>query len=117
VPGAFYHVILRGNGRQDVFFDEADRLLWQHLIADRLDRRGHRLHAYCWMTNHVHMATQAHTVAVPGDYRCSSHLAYANGVRSEWLTVDHVLALFGPTAGQARAAFAAFVKAPVDEGL
>jgi REP element-mobilizing transposase RayT len=177
VPGAFYHVILRGNGRQDVFFDEADRLLWQHLIADRLHHSGHRLHAYCWMTNHVHMAIQAHAeplghfigtlasqyarrtnrrirrsghlferrhrallvqrdehllelvryihlnpvragmVEGPGDYRWSSHPAYADGTCSEWLTVDRVLALFGPTAGQARAAYAAFMKAPVDEGL
>ena len=43
--------------------------------------------------------------------------AYADGMRSEWLTVERVLALFGPTAGQARAAYAAFMKAPVDEGL
>lgn len=58
VPGAFYHVILRGNARQDIFFDESDRLGWQDLIAGGLRRGGHRLHAYCWMTNHVHMALQ-----------------------------------------------------------
>jgi len=58
VPGGLYHVILRGNGRQAIFFDTDDRERWNSLIETGLDRYGHRLHAYCWMTNHVHMAVQ-----------------------------------------------------------
>jgi putative transposase len=58
VPGGLYHVILRGNGRQAVFFDTDDRERWNSQIQTGLDRYGHRLHAYCWMTNHVHMAVQ-----------------------------------------------------------
>ena len=27
-PGALYHVTCRGDRREDIFFDEADRLLW-----------------------------------------------------------------------------------------
>lgn len=66
VPGAFYHVILRGNGRQDIFFDESDRLGWQDLIAEGLHRTSHRVHAYCWMSNHVHLAIQTHTEPLAG---------------------------------------------------
>jgi len=58
VPGGLYHVILRGNGRQDIFFDTDDRRRWELLIAEGLTRYPHRIHAYCWMTNHVHMAIQ-----------------------------------------------------------
>jgi putative transposase len=58
VPGGLYHVILRGNGRQAIFFDDDDRRRWESLIEEGLERYGHRLHAYCWMTNHVHMAIQ-----------------------------------------------------------
>lgn len=59
LSGGFYHVILRGNGRQAIFFDCSDRLTWQSIVEQGLARYEHRLHAYCWMTNHVHMAIQA----------------------------------------------------------
>lgn len=59
VAGGFYHVVLRGNGRADIFFEDSDREEWQSLLQNGLDRCGHRLHAYCWMTNHVHLLLQA----------------------------------------------------------
>ena len=59
VPGGFYHVILRGNSRQDIFFTKNDRQLWESLISQGVGRYEHRIHAYCWMTNHVHIAIQA----------------------------------------------------------
>lgn len=59
VAGGFYHVVLRGNGRADIFFDAKDREKWQSLLQKGLARCKHRLHAYCWMTNHVHMLLQA----------------------------------------------------------
>jgi len=58
VPDGFHHVILRGNNRQNIFFNDADRRYWMQLLADGIDRYRHRLHAYCWMTNHVHMVVQ-----------------------------------------------------------
>ena len=64
LSGGLYHVILRGNGRRPIFFDAEDRSRWESLLADGLRRYGHRVHAYCWMTNHIHMAVQCHTVPV-----------------------------------------------------
>ncbi len=58
VPGAFYHVTLRGNHRQDIFFSPADRTLFNDIVADVIQRFDARLHAYCWMTNHVHLLIQ-----------------------------------------------------------
>ena len=59
VPGGLYHVILRGNARQDVFFSVADRLAFYELLAEGVSRFGYRVHAFCLMTNHVHLALQA----------------------------------------------------------
>lgn len=59
LPGGFFHVILRGNGRQTIFFDTDDRLQWQKFLRQGLSRYEHRIHAYCWMTNHVHMIIQS----------------------------------------------------------
>ena len=61
VPGGLYHVILRGNGRQTIFYDESDYSRWESYLQDGLRRYRHRIHAYCWMTNHIHLAVQSHT--------------------------------------------------------
>jgi REP element-mobilizing transposase RayT len=57
-PGLLYHVILRGNNRQNVFFRDADYVAWESLLVEALDRYSARLHCYCWMTNHVHFVAQ-----------------------------------------------------------
>lgn len=57
-PGALYHVILRGNAGDPVFFDEADRCRFYLLLQEGTERFGYRVHAFCCMTNHVHVAFQ-----------------------------------------------------------
>jgi putative transposase len=57
-PGAVYHVILRGNAKQDIFFDAEDRRRFLVQLQDGKDRYGFRLHGYCLMTNHLHLVIQ-----------------------------------------------------------
>jgi putative transposase len=57
-PGAYYHVILRGNARQDIFFDDSDRSRFYFLLHEGTERFGHRIHAFCLMTNHIHLIVQ-----------------------------------------------------------
>jgi len=59
IPGALYHVILRGNARQDIFFTPEDRSAFYGLLAEGVRRFGYRVHAFCLMSNHVHLALQA----------------------------------------------------------
>ncbi len=59
IPGALYHVILRGNAQGDIFFGPEDRDAFYHLLAEGVRRFGYRVHAFCLMTNHVHLALQA----------------------------------------------------------
>jgi REP element-mobilizing transposase RayT len=58
LAGGLYHVILRGNARQDIFFDDEDRHRFYWLIEQGVKRFGYRVHAFCCMTNHVHLAVQ-----------------------------------------------------------
>ena len=58
VDGALYHVMLRGNGGQAIFLSDDDRTAFEDLVAEGVSRFGHRIHAYCWMGNHVHLAIQ-----------------------------------------------------------
>ena len=58
LPGGFYHVTLRGNHQQPVFYAEGDQSLLNKIVARAIDNFGARLHAYCWMTNHLHFLLQ-----------------------------------------------------------
>jgi REP element-mobilizing transposase RayT len=57
-PGAFYHVILRGNSGRDIFFSKKDRTKFYLLLQEGTERFEHRIHAFCLMTNHVHLVVQ-----------------------------------------------------------
>lgn len=66
VPGGIYHLILWGNNRQPLFFSHSDRLDFESLVEGGVARYACRVHAYCWMTNHVHLAVQAGREPVGG---------------------------------------------------
>lgn len=55
VAGIPYHVTQRGNGRQQVFFDDGDRMLYVDLLRENSAQAGLVLWAYCIMPNHVHL--------------------------------------------------------------
>ena len=42
-PGAFYHVILRGNDGQDIFYTKTDRSRFYQLLQEGVERYGHRI--------------------------------------------------------------------------
>ncbi|HET7669665.1 MAG TPA: transposase [Burkholderiales bacterium] len=54
-PDIALHIILRGNNRQDCFHQDNDRLVYLAILRDLTRLRQCALHAYCLMTNHVHM--------------------------------------------------------------
>ena len=61
VPEIPHHVIQRGNRRQDVFFGEEDFRTYLALLGDQLDKTSMRLHAYCLMSNHLHLIISPQT--------------------------------------------------------
>jgi REP element-mobilizing transposase RayT len=58
VPGGCYHVILRGNHREPLFGADKDRAYLNALVSDVVARFDLRVFAYCWMTNHLHLAVR-----------------------------------------------------------
>ncbi|MDT8445224.1 MAG: transposase, partial [Desulfuromonadales bacterium] len=63
-PGAVYHVILRGNARQDIIFDDKDRCRFYLLMQEGLQRYNHRVLAFCLLNNHAHLAIQVGNVSL-----------------------------------------------------
>ena len=55
IPNGIYHVGTRGNRRQPIYLDAADRVRFLGFLGDVVVRLGWRCHAYCLMTNHYHV--------------------------------------------------------------
>lgn len=72
-PEATYHVMLRGNDGQPIFFSDRDRSRMCLLIQQGVERFGHTIHAYCFMSNHIHLALQVGEVSLS---RIIQHLAF-----------------------------------------
>ena len=53
-PG-IHHVYARGNNRELIFFDDADRRAYLGLLGQSIDRQRWRCLSYCLMPNHVHL--------------------------------------------------------------
>jgi len=53
--GAFYHVMARGNRRERIFYDEADRCFFIRTLGEACARTGWRVHAWVLMRNHYHL--------------------------------------------------------------
>ncbi len=62
LPGIAVHVVQRGNNQADCFFEPEDRRFYLFHLARVVPRTRCRLHAYCLMTNHVHLLLTAEEV-------------------------------------------------------
>ncbi len=56
--GAVYHVTSRGNARQKIYSDDADRDLFLAKLSEAKERYGFVVHAYCLMGNHYHLLVE-----------------------------------------------------------
>lgn len=61
VPDVAAHVIQRGNNGAPCFFRESDYLYFLGQLQALADQIGISVHAYCLMTNHVHLLLTPHS--------------------------------------------------------
>jgi putative transposase len=54
-PGAKYHITNRGNRRAAIFYDDFDHEEYLELLEKSRKHFPFHLHAYCLMTNHIHL--------------------------------------------------------------
>lgn len=57
-PGAVYHVLSRGNNRQAIFRDDADRRHYLAKLRQYCAEKGVELLCYCLLSNHVHLLVE-----------------------------------------------------------
>ena len=57
-PGAVYHVMNRGDRREPIFHDDADRQRFVNTLGEACGKTGWQVHALCLMPNHFHMVVE-----------------------------------------------------------
>lgn len=51
----YYHVMIRGNERKNIFNDEDDKLFFLETVKEKMQGNQFSVQAYCLLDNHVHM--------------------------------------------------------------
>jgi REP element-mobilizing transposase RayT len=90
-PGGIYHVSTRGNNREQIYFDDGDRVAFRRLLGRAATRHGWRIFAECLMTNHYHFVVQL-SERLLADGMCELNGGFARAVNYAHGRQDH---LFG----------------------
>ncbi len=56
--GAIYHVTVRSNGREGLFFTDGDRKYLLARVVEAAERCQARVYLFCLMTNHFHLVVE-----------------------------------------------------------
>jgi REP element-mobilizing transposase RayT len=57
-PGAIYHVMCRGDRREEIFRSDEDREMMLATLAETVEKTGWVVHAWVWMGNHYHLLVE-----------------------------------------------------------
>lgn len=82
-PGGLYHVTSRGDRREAIYLDDADRIHWLTLLGHVCKRFNWICHAYCLMDNHYHIIVET----VEGNL--SKGMRQLNGVYTQTFNRAH----------------------------
>jgi putative transposase len=56
--GAIYHLMSRGDRREEIFRDDLDRKSFLQTLGATCQKTGWQVHAYCLMSNHFHLVVE-----------------------------------------------------------
>lgn len=79
----YYHVVSRGNNKQTIFEDDADRRKFLDLLDRAKQEFGMRIIAWCLMSNHVHLLLD------DADDQLSAFMHKALGGYASYLNAHH----------------------------
>jgi putative transposase len=82
-PGAFYHVMARGNAKARIFLDEHDCRRFLEILGEVHDRFDLVCHTFCLMENHYHLVVETPLGNL------SPAIRHLNGVYAQWWNSAH----------------------------
>lgn len=88
-PGAIFHITARGNRRQNIFLNDTDRLSYLSYLKEVKEVHGFKLHAYCLMSNHVHLIIEINH-SPPSSIIQQLHTKYSKYFNSKYEYTGHL---------------------------
>ena len=88
-PGAVYHIMHRGVRRKPIFEDETDYQVFLQILKTSLEKYNCILHAYCLMTNHIHLLVETGDVEI-GKFMKYMSECYAMYINHKYSYRGHV---------------------------
>lgn len=79
----FYHVMARGNNREALFIEHADRRFYTGILRKMLRQTAFELHAYCLMPNHIHLLMRTSNIAL------AKFMERLHGTYARWFNRQH----------------------------
>jgi REP element-mobilizing transposase RayT len=88
--GAIYHVMNRGDRREDIFVDERDRARFMETLGEACMKTDWQVHGYCLMCNHFHLVieTPQPNLSLRMNQHCGDELAEAADQKAERLMLE-----------------------------
>jgi putative transposase len=81
--GAFYHIISRGERRDNIFLDDRDRLKFLEKLGETARKFSLKIHCYVLMNNHFHLLLET------PEGNLSTAMHYLNTSYSNWFKSKH----------------------------
>ncbi|MGK2906285.1 MAG: transposase, partial [Desulfuromonadales bacterium] len=82
-PGAYYHVMARGNEKQTIYRSCRDRTKFLEYLESASVRYGANIHCYCLMDNHYHLLLET------PDCNLARIMRHINGAYSAYFNTRH----------------------------
>ncbi len=89
LEGGLYHLIARGNDRQDIFHSREDHLKFLSLLATQKEKAPFYIYSYCLMTDHFHLLVERREEPV-GKMMLRLLTGYASYYNRRYRHVGHV---------------------------
>ncbi|GMQ88628.1 MAG: transposase [Gammaproteobacteria bacterium] len=81
--GALYHVTSRGDGRDDIYLNDADNKQFLNVLSEVCQRFNWTIHAFCLMDNHYHLLIET------PDSNLAKGMRHLNGVYTQRFNRTH----------------------------
>ncbi len=88
-PNGFYHIVCRGNNKQNIFRDDSDKDKYLELALRYKGEHPMSLFHYCLMTNHVHLLLETNEQTDLSNFMKRLNLAYFHHFKNKYGYVGH----------------------------
>ena len=80
---AVYHITVRGNRREDIFYTDKDRTVFLEKLNETSNKYSFICYAYCLMDNHYHLFIKTPNANI------SKGMHYLNASYTNWFKAEH----------------------------